>query len=75
LQKTTPQQLVQFQQKHCSDILIIVPSTNIFLVSSFYSIIFSNADLHQMEEKREYLSKIDNEKAVPDSVTTSSIER
>lgn len=58
-EKTTPQELVQFQQKHRTDILIIVPSTNIFL----------------MEEKREYLSKIDNEKTLPDSVPTSSIER
>lgn len=48
-EKTTPQQLVEFQQMHNTDILIIVPSTNIFL----------------MEEKREYLSKFDSEKTGP----------
>jgi len=60
-EKTTPQQLVEFQKLHNTDILIIVPSTNIFL----------------MEEKREYLSKIDSEKTgpVPDSLPSFILER
>jgi len=43
-EKTTPKKLLEFQQAHCTDILIIVPSADLFL----------------MEEKREYLRQIDS---------------
>eukprot|EP00092_Neocalanus_flemingeri_P001162 GFUD01001238.1.p1 GENE.GFUD01001238.1~~GFUD01001238.1.p1 ORF type:complete len:554 (+),score=52.66 GFUD01001238.1:407-2068(+) len=48
-EKTCPKQLLEFQQVHCTDILIIVPSANVFL----------------MEEKREYLRQIDSHKSGP----------
>jgi len=54
-EKTAAKDLVECLSMHCTDILIIVPSTNIFL----------------MEEKRGYLSKIDSEKNAPTTTTDS----